>query len=100
VRVETVTGAVHVTAGLRADAQLWIETHGGNVELLFPARTPLRLDADAAEVTVPGALPRARPVDGRFSGATSYEFNLSKKPGTAPMVSVRSFTGRLAVGFP
>ena len=47
-RVETVTGAVTVSSALRSDARLTIETHAGDVELRFPARTPVRLDADAA----------------------------------------------------
>jgi hypothetical protein len=97
-RVESVTGAVRVNATLRADANVSIETHSGDVELRLPARAPLRLDADAAMVTAPGVTPRLRP-DGRFAGPITFDFNITKPPSAAPTVVVRSFTGRLVLAF-
>lgn len=96
-RIESVTGQVRIEAALRPDAQVTIETHSGDVELRLP-RAPLRLDADAAMVTAPGVAPRLRP-DGRFAGPGTFEFNVTKPPSIAPTVIVRSFTGRLVLGF-
>lgn len=97
-RVSSVTGPVRIEASLRPDARVTIETHSGDVELRLPPRAPLRLDADAAMVTAPGVTPRVRP-DGRFAGPITFDFNTTKPPGIAPTVIVRSFTGRLVLGF-
>jgi len=99
-RVETVSGTVRVESALRADARLTIETHGGDIDLRFPPKTPLHLDADAASVTAPGIATRMRPAGGRFTGPSTYDFNLVKPQANAPMVIVRSFTGKLVLGFP
>lgn len=98
-RVETVTGAVTVSSALRSDARLTIETHAGDVELRFPARTPVRLDADAATVRGPGMAPVARAPDGRLTTPHVWEFNIPRGAGAASAVVVRSFSGTLALGF-
>lgn len=98
VRVESVTGHVRIDASLRPDAHVTVETHSGDVEVRLPPRAPLRLDADAATVTLPGVTPRTRP-DGRFAGPNTFEFNVTKPPSIAPTVIVRTFTGRLVLGF-
>ncbi|MBP7549603.1 MAG: hypothetical protein KA761_04905 [Gemmatimonadaceae bacterium] len=97
VTIESVTGDVTLESALRADTRLMIETHGGNVGLRFPARTPLRLDADAARMQVPGKPPRTREGSARFAPVL-WDFNVVAGRA-APQVTVRSFTGALRLGF-
>lgn len=97
VLVENVTGAVHVAAALRPDARVTVETHAGNVALLLPRAAPLRLDADAAHLTVPGRAPIERML-GKEAGPRQFRFHAGAS-APAPLVTVRSFKGRLTLDF-
>lgn len=98
-RLESVTGGVRVTSALRADARVQVETHSGDITLRLPPKSPLRLDADAAEIVAPGVPARTRPADGRITGPAQWDFNLARGALAAPTITVRSFTGRLSLAF-
>ena len=89
VRIETVSGEVHILAALRADASVTVESHSGSVELRVPADVPTRVTADVPQVTG-GAVKQVKRPEPRV-----LEFNSPKPGGVAAEVTVRSFKGQL-----
>jgi len=91
-RLETISGSVVVDAALRPDADLTIETHSGNVEVVLPTGTPARVTTDAP-TTVNGS-PLAPPQDaGKRAGPRQFELNLKGSKASAATIVVRSFKG-------
>jgi DUF4097 and DUF4098 domain-containing protein YvlB len=96
-RIESVTGAVFVGTGLRRDADLTIETHSGNVEVVIARDTPVRLSVDAADfigrssrVFAPNSKERTREV----------ELNIRDPKAPAARLTIRSFKGAVRVNAP
>jgi hypothetical protein len=95
-RIETVTGDVVVSAALRSDASLVIESHSGSVELRLPADTPVAVTADAIEVSGPGL--KAQPATPTPKRAAPRKVEYGKPvPGESAEVTVRSFKGSVRI---
>ncbi|MBL8996377.1 MAG: hypothetical protein JNL44_03585 [Gemmatimonadetes bacterium] len=91
-RLETISGSVLVDAALRPDADLTIETHSGNVEVVLPKGTPARVTTDAP-TTVNGS-PLAAPADaGKRAAPRQFDLNLKSSKASAATIVVRSFKG-------
>jgi hypothetical protein len=95
-RIETVTGDVVVTAALRSDASLVIESHAGSVELRLARDVPVSITADAIEVSGPGIKPQPAVPAPKRAAPRKLEFG---KPvaGESAEVTVRSFKGSVRI---
>lgn len=93
-RIETVTGDVVVSAALRSDASLVVESHSGSIELRLPPDTPVAVTADAIEVSGPGL--KAQPRAPKRAAPRKIEYG---KPvaGESAEVTVRSFKGSVRI---
>jgi hypothetical protein len=93
-RIESVTGHVFVETALNRDADLTIDTHSGNVEVVLARDTPVRLTVDAADfvghssrVSAPNSKERTHEVD----------LNIRDPKAPAARLTIRSFKGAVRV---
>lgn len=93
-RIESVTGDVFVEAAFIRDADLTIDTHSGNVEVVLAPDTPVHLTVDAADfighssrVLAPNSKERTREVD----------LNIRDPKAPAARLTIRSFKGAVRV---
>jgi hypothetical protein len=93
-RIETVSGAIVLDAAYAADAQVVVESHGGDVELRVPDGAALRIEADAATVSGAGASPKGSAAGKRPPPQT---ITLGAPAKGGPSVTVRTFKGALRI---
>jgi hypothetical protein len=96
-RIESVTGNVFIETALHRDADLTIDTHSGNVEIVLARDTPVRLRVDAADfighssrVYAPTSKERTHEVD----------LNIRDPKASAARLTIRSFKGAVSVRAP
>lgn len=91
-RIETVTGDVVITAAIRSDASIVVESHSGSVDLRIPPDTPVRVTADAIEVTGAGVKPQPPVPAPKRASPRRLDYG---KPvaGESAEIVVRSFKG-------
>jgi hypothetical protein len=94
-RIETVSGAVGITAGIPPNGQLEVETHDGSVTLSVPASVDARFDLS----TVKGSIVTKLADGVEESRDRSARFSIGKKAGAGrgAAISVRTFSGRIRI---
>lgn len=95
-RIETVTGDVVLTAAIRSDASIVIESHSGSVELRLSPDAPVRVTADAIELTGPGIKPQS-PVPAPKRAAPRRVDYGRPVAGESAEIVVRSFKGSVRI---
>lgn len=94
VRIETISGTVRLDGALASDAEVLIESHSGDVELRFPAKSPARLQVDAARIVGAATKGESTP-KGKRVGMRTIALNAAD--ANAPTVTVRTFKGELRI---
>lgn len=97
VRIESVTGHVSVETALHRDADLSIDTHSGNVDVVLAPDTPTRLRVDAADF-----VGRSTKVYAPTGKERTHEIELNIRDPKAPAarLTIRSFKGAVRVNAP
>lgn len=98
-RIETVSGRVLLDVSMDARADVLVETHGGDIELVLGGAEPVRLSADAARISGSGITTSER-AEGRPGDPRVIDLFVSRGAIPGAHLTVRSFKGQVVLRTP